>query len=93
MKMKKVIGMLILSIILIILTLTVGINSYAAESSYYLGITNVRLAKDGRDGAAYGIGGLKTDGNPVKKVWKIVSYPTRNKYKSKLFKCFLLYKS
>ena len=76
MKTRKVIGILILSIILVILTSVISINSNAAESSYYLGITNVREAKDGKAGAAYGIGGLKTDGTPVKKVWKIVSYGT-----------------
>ncbi len=76
MKTKKLIGMIILSIALII-TALVSVNSNAAESSYYLGITNVRASKDEK-GAAYGIGGLKADGTPVKKVWKIVSYPTEN---------------
>ncbi len=44
MKLKKVIGMLILSIALII-TALIGVNSNAAESSYVLGITNVREAR------------------------------------------------
>jgi len=80
MKAKKIIGMLILSITLITLTVIMTINTYAAESSYYLGITNVRESKEEK-GAAYGIGGLKADGNPVKKVWKIVSYPTETSNK------------
>lgn len=78
MKNKKVIGILIVIITLILATTAGSIKTYAAESSYYLGITNVRESKDGKGGAAYGIGGLKADGNPFKKVWKIVSYPTEN---------------
>lgn len=78
MRIKKVIGILIVIITLILATTAGIIKTYAAESSYYLGITNVRESKDGKGGAAYGIGGLKADGNPFKKVWKIVAYPTEN---------------
>lgn len=70
MKTKKVIGMLILIVTLILSTVAVSINTYAAEQSYYLGITNVRAS-----GGAYGIG-VKTTGAVEKKIWKIVSYPT-----------------
>ncbi len=71
MNIKKVIGMLIL-IITLMVAMVININSYAAESSYYLGITNVR-----ESGGAYGIG-AKTTGGVEKKIWKIVSYPTAN---------------
>ena len=70
MKLKRIIGMLVLMIITI---LTVGItNVQAANNSYILGITNVREAQNGKRGGAYEIhaNGL------VKKVWKMVSYPT-----------------
>ena len=56
------------------LTLIIG-TTYAANASYILGITNVREAQNGKLGGAYGIG-IKSDGTPEKKVWKIVSYPT-----------------
>ncbi len=75
MKMKKVIGMSILIIILAVAFSTlINTNAYAANSSYVLGITNIREAQDEKLGAAYGIGGLKSDNTPTKKVWKIVSY-------------------
>lgn len=70
MKMKKVIGMLVVILILLATIFTAYPNiTYAADASYVLGITNIRENKE-----AYGIGGLKSDNTPVKKVWKIVSY-------------------
>ena len=76
MKTKKIIGMLIVSLIIILAICTFfTTKSNAANSSYVLGITNVREANNGKLGGAYGIAGLKADGTPTKKVWKIVSYP------------------
>ncbi len=76
METKKIIGMLIVSLITILAICTFfTTNSYAADSSYVLGITNVREPQNGKLGGAYGIAGLKSDGTPNKKVWKIVSYP------------------
>lgn len=70
MKMKKVIGMLVVIIILLAMIFTAYPNvTYAANSSYTLGITNIRENKE-----AYGIGGLRINKIPEKKVWKIVSY-------------------
>ncbi len=72
MKLKKIIGLLVL---LILATIIICSNkTYAANSSYVLGITNIREAQSGRAGGAYGIGG-KTDGGVERKIWKIVSYP------------------
>lgn len=70
MKLKKVIGVLILALIGILLIGTT--STYAANSNYVLGITNVREAQNGKLGGAYEIqvNGL------TKKIWKIVSYPT-----------------
>ncbi len=77
MRTKKVIGMLIVIFMLAtIIGVLVQTTTYAAQSSYVLGITNVREAQNGKQGGAYGIGGLKSDGTPTKKVWKIVSYET-----------------
>ncbi len=76
METKKIIGMLIVSLIIMLAICTFfTTNSYAADSSYVLGITNVREPQNGKLGGAYGIAGLKSDGTPNKKVWKIVSYP------------------
>jgi uncharacterized repeat protein (TIGR01451 family) len=77
MNLKKVMGMLIIVAIVLVSTIVFsGNTTYAASSSYILGITNVREAQNGKLGAAYGVGGLKSDNTPAKKVWKIVSYPT-----------------
>ena len=74
MRTKKIIGMLMIILFLSISICTFSANTFAAEPSYILGITNVREATGGKRGAAYGIGGLKSDNTPTKKVWKIVSY-------------------
>lgn len=73
MKLKKIIGMLIASFILIAAISVIYPNeTYAANGSYVLGITNIR-----ESGYGYGVGGLKgsvPNMTPNKKVWKIVSY-------------------
>lgn len=77
MKLKKLIGMLmaIMIILLSTLTITTGV-AHAANDSYILGITNIREENAG----AYGIGPKTAGSNPWstvdKKIWKIVSYPT-----------------
>ena len=81
MKLKKLIGMLMAIMIILLSTLTITAKTtYAAKDSYILGITNVREPQDGRLGGAYGIGGISDGANPWynvdKKIWKIVSYPT-----------------
>ena len=70
MNLKKLMGM-IMGVFTAILLIGAG-STYAANASYILGINNVR-----QTGGAYGIGGLKSDGTPTKKVWKIVAYPTQ----------------
>lgn len=78
MKLKKLIGMFIVMLLVLMATLTISHNNtYAADASYVLGLTNVRAKING---GAYGIGGLKGDGTPTKKVWKIVSYPKIGDY-------------
>ncbi len=73
MKVRKVIGMAITTIICTLAMSTILMTkSEAANSSYVLGITNIR-----ESGAAYGME-LKTDGTPTKKLWKIVSYTNAN---------------
>ena len=72
MNLKKIIGMLMVIMIIILCTLTIVTSTtYAANDSYILGITNIREG----DGGAYGLGG-KSNGGVYKKIWKIVSYPT-----------------
>ena len=73
MNLKKLTGMVIL-VFAVILMISVG-TTYAANDSYILGITNVREPQGEKLGGAYGIG-VKSDGTPEKKIWKIVSYPT-----------------
>ena len=81
MKLKKRIGILMVMIIVLIATLTINTkNTYAEKDNYVLGLTNVREAQNGKKGAAYGFGGLKTTGMPNKKIWKIVSYPREGDY-------------
>ena len=80
MRTKKVIGMLIVIFMIATVFCTLcTTTTYAAEQSYVLGITNVREPQNGKLGGAYGIGGLKSDGTPNKKVWKIVSYESTGK--------------
>ncbi|MBO5479087.1 MAG: isopeptide-forming domain-containing fimbrial protein [Clostridia bacterium] len=77
MNLKKLMGMFMAVMMILFATLTIGQGTtYAANSNYVLGITNVREPQNGKLGGAYGVGGLKSDGTPTKKVWKIVSYPT-----------------
>lgn len=67
MKLKKIIGVFVVTLIAMI---AFGVtNTYAANASYVLGITNVR-----EDKGAYGLN-RKSDGTVEKKIWKIVSYP------------------
>lgn len=83
MKMKKVIGMLITILMLALVVCTiVPTKTYAAAASYELGIRNVR-----ESGEAYGIGDLKSDKTPEKKVWKIVSYSNNNINYDNAFYC------
>lgn len=78
MKLKKLIGMVMAMVLILMATLTIANNhTYAAAESYVLGLTNVRAKVNG---GAYGIGSLKADGTPTKKVWKIVSYPKLGDY-------------
>ncbi len=79
MKTKRVIWMLILILTLLLVSCTVSTNTFAANSSYVLGITNVRefteqMRNEGKTGgAAYGIG-AKAGNTVTKKIWKIISY-------------------
>lgn len=69
MKLKKIIGVLIA---ILILAIAIGTTStYATNSSYILGITNIR-----EDKGAYGLN-RRSDGTVEKKIWKIVSYPSK----------------
>ena len=71
--------MAMMFILMATLTINVG-STYAAENNYVLGLTNVREPQNGKKGAAYGVGGPKSNGMPNKKVWKIVSYPREGDY-------------
>lgn len=73
MKLRKVIGMLIITLVATLaVCMALPTETYAV--SVTLGITNIR-----ESGEAYGIGGLKSDSTPEKKVWKIVEYEGSNK--------------
>lgn len=81
MKLKKLIGLFMVVTFIVMATLTINISeAYAAADSYVLGLTNVREPQNGKGGAAYGFGGLKSNGMPTKKIWKIVSYPSEGNY-------------
>lgn len=81
MKLKKLIGLFMVVTFIVMATLTINVNNtYAAADSYVLGLTNVREPQNGKGGAAYGFGGLKSNGMPTKKIWKIVSYPSEGNY-------------
>ena len=86
MNLKKLIGMLMAIIIILLSILTITARTtFAANDSYILGITNVREPQNGKLGGAYGIGGKSDGANPWynvdKKIWKIVSYPTMSNNK------------
>ena len=67
-----IIGILIVMLTLLLAPLTN--KTYAADQSYYLGLTNVRAAQNG---GAYEIG-AKSGSGTKKKVWKVVSYPSQD---------------
>ena len=72
MKKKLVmIGNLILILILIYILFSVRNKTYAAEQSYYLGLTNIRQDKGAYEIASKGAGTRK-------KIWKIVSYSSQS---------------
>ena len=70
MKQKiSIIGILIVMLIFCSTLLSIGNESYAANSSYWLGLTNVR-----KDGSAYEI----QPNGEAKKIWKVVSYSSKD---------------
>lgn len=81
MNLKKLIGMFMAVMMILCTVLAIGEGTtYAANANYVLGITNVREPQNGKNGGAYGLG-IKSNGMPNKKVWKIVSYPTTSSTK------------
>ena len=80
MKVKKLLGFIVTSIIFI--CILASTKTYAAESSYQLGITNLREKHGNQGQGAYEIHASEVSSGQAqavnRKIWKIVSYTNGN---------------